>query len=162
MAQKQFTYGFTLGKFMPPHKGHLQLIEEAEKYVEQLFILVGTLEREPIPGDIRFQWMKELNPKHTVIHISEDLPGYPHEHPDFWKIWVVSVFAVRTLSVSAAVISAPFNFFSSANDGVVISANAKTNGKICFMVFEYPVGAPFDRHLSLIYHRQKSPRYSGR
>ncbi|CAN5410309.1 nicotinamide-nucleotide adenylyltransferase [soil metagenome] len=88
MAQKQFTYGFTLGKFMPPHKGHLQLIAEAEKYVKHLYILVGTLPREPIPGELRFQWMKELNPNHTVIHITDDLPSYPHEHPDFWKIWV--------------------------------------------------------------------------
>ncbi|NOT75063.1 MAG: AAA family ATPase [Cyclobacteriaceae bacterium] len=87
MEQKPYQYGFTLGKFMPPHEGHLQLIAEAEKYVRNLYILVGTLEREPIPGELRFQWMEELNPNHTVIHITDDLPSYPHEHPDFWKIW---------------------------------------------------------------------------
>jgi HTH-type transcriptional regulator, transcriptional repressor of NAD biosynthesis genes len=73
---------------MPPHMGHLQLIKEAEKYVDHLYILVGSLESEPIPGELRYQWMKELNPKHTIIHVTDEVPQYPHEHPDFWEIWI--------------------------------------------------------------------------
>jgi HTH-type transcriptional repressor of NAD biosynthesis genes len=88
MDQKhKHKHGFTLGKFMPPHTGHGHLIDQAARHVDQLTILVCSVEREPIPGKIRYEWMKELHPNHNVIHVTDDVPSYPHEHPDFWTIW---------------------------------------------------------------------------
>lgn len=81
------TRGFLLGKFLPPHQGHVYLGQFARHHCDQLTILVCTLEREPIPGSLRFAWMRELFPDCRVVHLTEDVPQEPAEHPDFWPIW---------------------------------------------------------------------------
>ena len=80
-------HGLLLGKFLPPHKGHLYLGDFARHFVDDLSIVVGTLPSEPIPGELRFRWMKELFPNCKVVHLDKVLPQEPSEHPDFWKIW---------------------------------------------------------------------------
>lgn len=84
---KPYKKGFTLGKFLPPHNGHLHLIHSALKQTEELTVLVCTLKKEPIPGILRYQWLKELCPEANIIHITDEIPSYPHEDPDFWAIW---------------------------------------------------------------------------
>jgi NadR type nicotinamide-nucleotide adenylyltransferase len=79
--------GMILGKFLPPHAGHQLLIQFGLSFVERLYVLVCTLDREPIPGVLRFAWMRELFPQASVIHIDRELPQEPHEHPRFWDIW---------------------------------------------------------------------------
>lgn len=79
--------GFVLGKFMPPHQGHVFLCDFASAYCEALTILVCSLESEPIAGELRWRWMQELFPKARVLWCAEDLPQEPADHPDFWPIW---------------------------------------------------------------------------
>lgn len=79
--------GLLLGKFYPPTLGHTYLVDFARHYVRDLTVVVGTLKRETIPGKLRFQWMKELFPGVRIVHIDEDLPQCPEEHPEFWTIW---------------------------------------------------------------------------
>ncbi len=81
------TRGFVLGKFMPPHEGHVMLCDFARNYCDDLTVLVCTRPVEPIDGNLRFAWMRELCPIARVIHFDEDVPQEPHEHPDFWSIW---------------------------------------------------------------------------
>lgn len=88
---QKFAEGLILGKFMPIHKGHQHLIEFALERVEHLTLIVGTLASEPIPGRLRYQWVKELYPEADVRHCTDENPQYPHEHPDFWNIWVASI-----------------------------------------------------------------------
>ena len=85
--KKKYKKGFVLGKFLPPHKGHQFLIDSALKQVDELTILVCTIQKESISGVIRYQWMKELYPSSNVKHVTDEVPSYPHEHPDFWNIW---------------------------------------------------------------------------
>jgi NadR type nicotinamide-nucleotide adenylyltransferase len=85
------TTGMLLGKFLPPHKGHVYLGEFAGRYVDQLTIVVCTLAREPIPGELRFRWMRELFPFDNVVHLTDDLPQDPSEHRDFWALWRTSL-----------------------------------------------------------------------
>jgi len=80
--------GFVLGKFMPPHAGHVYLCDFGRAYVDELTILVCSLPDDPIPGALRFQWMKELFPTARVIHCEEILPQEPADDPqNFWPIW---------------------------------------------------------------------------
>ena len=79
--------GLILGKFMPPHRGHQYLVDFALNYVEDLTVIVGSLAAEPIPGELRVAWMREMFPKAKVLHLTDENPQYPHEHPDFWQIW---------------------------------------------------------------------------
>jgi NadR type nicotinamide-nucleotide adenylyltransferase len=80
-----------LGKFMPPHLGHVYLVEFASRYVDRLTVVVCTLAREPIPGELRFRWMRELFPFDHVVHLTDELPQEPSEHPDFWHLWKASL-----------------------------------------------------------------------
>ncbi|MFQ5570264.1 MAG: adenylyltransferase/cytidyltransferase family protein [Rhodothermales bacterium] len=89
--RKRYGTGLVLGKFMPPHRGHLHLIDEARCQAEHVTIIVGTLASEPIPGALRFRWMQELYPNLDVRHLTDENPQYPHEHPDFWGIWTRSI-----------------------------------------------------------------------
>jgi HTH-type transcriptional regulator, transcriptional repressor of NAD biosynthesis genes len=90
VAQK-FATGMILGKFMPPHRGHQRLIDFARERVAELTVLVCSLEREPIPGRRRYEWMKEMCPDARVIHVTDENPSEPHEDPRFWEIWTATV-----------------------------------------------------------------------
>ncbi len=81
------TTGFVLGKFMPPHQGHVLLCETARALVDRLTILVCWLPDDPVPGPLRLQWMRELFPDCDVIGHDAIVPQEPAEHPDFWSIW---------------------------------------------------------------------------
>jgi HTH-type transcriptional regulator, transcriptional repressor of NAD biosynthesis genes len=82
------TRGFLLGKFMPPHKGHLYMCDVASGLVDELTVLVCTRDCEPIDGNLRYQWMKEsVKGNVQIVHLHRDIPQEPSEHPDFWNIW---------------------------------------------------------------------------
>lgn len=85
------TRGFLLGKFLPPHRGHQYLIEFARAYVDRLTVLVCTIEQEPIPGRLRYQWMCEAFPGVDLVHHTDEIPQAPEEHPQFWDIWRESI-----------------------------------------------------------------------
>ena len=85
--------GLVLGKFMPLHAGHQLLIDAAIRQVGEsgLTVVVGTQPGEPIPGALRFAWVKELYPSVTVVHLDETMPQDPAEDPDFWTLWVAAI-----------------------------------------------------------------------
>jgi len=87
--------GLVLGKFLPYHAGHAHLIRTARQSVDELLVLVCSIAREPIEGSLRFQWVRDSHPDCRVIHVAEELPQEPSEHPDFWPIWtdVIARFA---------------------------------------------------------------------
>jgi len=81
--------GMILGKFMPPHLGHQFLVDFGRQYVRDLTVLVCARDGEPIPGRLRWQWMREMFPQSNVrlVYVTDDLPQTPEEHPRFWDIW---------------------------------------------------------------------------
>lgn len=87
-------HGMVLGKFMPPHLGHLHLVDVARGWVDDLTVVVGSLPSEPIPGELRVMWMRELFPDVRVVHLPDDNPQVPDEHADFWGIWRRSLLRV--------------------------------------------------------------------
>ncbi|MCW5714933.1 MAG: AAA family ATPase [Bauldia sp.] len=90
------TRGFVLGKFMPPHAGHVHLCETARLLVDELTILVCWLPDDPIPGRLRLRWMQELFPQCRVVGHDAVVPQKPEDHPDFWPIWHGIVRAAHT------------------------------------------------------------------
>jgi HTH-type transcriptional regulator, transcriptional repressor of NAD biosynthesis genes len=86
--------GFVLGKFYPPHIGHKLLIDFATDYVDQLYVVIGSLTTETISGEQRVKWLEQLFPKVKVLHLAKDLPQYPEEHPDFWNIWKSNLLSI--------------------------------------------------------------------
>ncbi len=88
------TSGMLLGKFMPLHLGHLYLIEFAKNYVDELYVVVGTIKSETMEGDLRYNWVRQACPGVNVIHLTDENPQEPQEHPDFWQIWYNSLTQV--------------------------------------------------------------------
>ena len=81
--------GLILGKFLPPHRGHQYLADFARQYVGEVTVLVCTLPSDSIPGRLRYEWMKAMLPYDNVkvIHVTDQVPQEPCEHPEFWPIW---------------------------------------------------------------------------
>lgn len=100
--------GMVLGKFLPPHAGHVYLVDFAREWCDELAVVVGTLEREPIPGAVRFGWMRELFPDVHVVHLTDENPQLPEEHPDFWEIWRKSLRRVLPFAVDYVFASEPY------------------------------------------------------
>ncbi len=84
-------HGVVLGKFMPPHAGHIEMIHFAQASCHALTVLVCSTPRDPIPGPVRFAWVKEMFPRANVVHHYADVPQEPKDHPDFWQIWIASM-----------------------------------------------------------------------
>lgn len=80
------TTGVILGKFMPPHEGHLALIRTASYLVDRLTIILATSDSDPIPPAIRKSWMEELFPDAVVIVQNTGETALPADHPDWARI----------------------------------------------------------------------------
>lgn len=86
--------GLVFGKFMPPTNGHLYLIDFAKASCENLTIMVLSLPDEPITGELRYGWIKELYPDCNVIHhtaLMPQEPESPHDIP-FYHAWRDTIF----------------------------------------------------------------------
>jgi NadR type nicotinamide-nucleotide adenylyltransferase len=79
--------GLVLGKFLPYHTGHAHLIRVGRAQVDELVVLVCSIEREPIPGALRFRWVRDSHPECRVIHVAEEVPQAPEDDAEFWPIW---------------------------------------------------------------------------
>jgi HTH-type transcriptional regulator, transcriptional repressor of NAD biosynthesis genes len=82
--------GLVIGKFMPPHKGHLALIDFAIQRSGKLTVAVCSRPEEPIPGKLRLEWMKKLLGKHEnirVIQIKANLPQGKGSSRPTSKVW---------------------------------------------------------------------------
>lgn len=69
--------GLVLGKFYPPHKGHLNVIEYAEtRSPGGVIVVVGSLPTETIPPSLRVEWLQKMVGKNTIVlNISDDSPN---------------------------------------------------------------------------------------
>jgi len=83
-------HGLIIGKFMPLHQGHLELIRFAAKRCDHLTVLLGALPNEPIAGQIRLNWLRQTFPQQSQISIvyTEDiLPSAPVSDREVSKVW---------------------------------------------------------------------------
>lgn len=79
--------GFLLGKFMPPHAGHVFLARTAAEMVDELTILVCSLPDDPIDGAARAEVMRQIMPAARIVHYDKVVPQAPEESETFWPIW---------------------------------------------------------------------------
>lgn len=79
--------GLIIGKFMPPHAGHVQLFDFAAASCDALTIVVEHIAHEPIDSVLRVQWVQELAPTARVLHLDRTMPQDPSHGPNFWPLW---------------------------------------------------------------------------
>ncbi|MEO3405343.1 adenylyltransferase/cytidyltransferase family protein [Mucilaginibacter sp. CAU 1740] len=51
--------GLVIGKFLPLHIGHMALIGYALEHCDELEVVIGASDDEPIPGEVRLEWLKQ-------------------------------------------------------------------------------------------------------
>ena len=64
--------GVTVGKFNPPHLGHLYLIETAAAQVDRLYVLLGDRLDQTIPAQDRAAWLRDAAPDNATIMTTPD------------------------------------------------------------------------------------------
>lgn len=104
---KKFRNGLVLGKFMPPQNGHLYLIDTAASQCNMLHVMICSDETQPIPGQLRYNWLKEIY-KHNrgvkIIWCQDPNPQYPEFAESvesfYLDYWVSSVYSyIKDLDV---------------------------------------------------------------
>lgn len=66
-----YNLGVVIGKFLPPHKGHRFLIETALSQCRRVVVIVCGKPTDPIPGELRVDWLRELTPAAEVMLIDD-------------------------------------------------------------------------------------------
>lgn len=84
------TTGLVIGKFMPPHLGHLRLVASALAAVDRLTVIVFTKRAEPIPGPLRAAWARRLFAPAAVLHVTEEHP-VDFADPAAWEFWIGAI-----------------------------------------------------------------------
>src|SRR5260370_3607208 len=82
--------GLIIGKFMPPHAGHLYLFATALAQVDELHVILFSKLSEPIPGALRLAWLRELLPHAAVRHVAREHP-VNYQNPLAWDFWVGAI-----------------------------------------------------------------------
>jgi HTH-type transcriptional repressor of NAD biosynthesis genes len=80
------TTGVILGKFMPPHEGHVALVRTAQHLVDRLTIILSASDSDPIPPAIRKGWMQDLFPHAVVIVQNSGAMPLPSDDKDWARI----------------------------------------------------------------------------
>lgn len=63
--------GLVIGKFLPPHQGHKLLIDTATEQSARVAVIVCGKPGDPIPGERRAAWLREIHPHAEVILIDD-------------------------------------------------------------------------------------------
>lgn len=83
-------HGLVIGKFLPLHSGHQALIRFAKSHCDELIVLLGVTEGEPIPGHLRYKWLWETfrgEPGIRIEYTDDPLPDAPVSSRDVSKVW---------------------------------------------------------------------------
>ena len=155
--------GLVIGKFLPPHAGHLHLFDFARRWTRDLTIVVEHMEGEAIPSALRTRWVQELAPDARVVHLERAMPQAPEEHPDFWGLWRRELlrlcarppqvlFASETYGPPlASTLGARFIPVDLERAAVPISATAiRANPAACWSTLPAPVRAWFARRIAVV------------
>lgn len=68
---KKFGLSVCIGKFLPPHRGHKLLIDTAQEQSEHVVVIVCEKSTDPIPGELRARWLREIHPPAEVRLIDD-------------------------------------------------------------------------------------------
>ncbi len=101
---KRFRHGLIVGKFYPPHQGHMALIEEAARSCDRVTVVVAANSEESLPLASRVDWLAWASggfPTVTVVGTVDDHP-IEYEDPAIWDAHE-AVFRAAVDEVAATV-----------------------------------------------------------
>ena len=99
--------GLVIGKFMPPHAGHLHLFALAKQKVASLHIILFSKSNEPIPGSLRETWLRELAPGAVIHHVNLE-HAVDFADPAAWDFWEGAIRSVLPRAPDLVFSSEPY------------------------------------------------------
>jgi HTH-type transcriptional regulator, transcriptional repressor of NAD biosynthesis genes len=66
-----FGTAVVVGKFCPPHRGHQLLVDTALAQAGKVTVIVCAKPDDPVPGELRGQWLREIHPDAHVLVIDD-------------------------------------------------------------------------------------------
>lgn len=75
---------------MPVHAGHLALIEFATRHCDELIVSVSYKENDPIGGEVRFSWLREIfinSKKIKPVLVKDDFDNESLPWPERTRVW---------------------------------------------------------------------------
>jgi len=97
-AAKRTKIGIILGRFQPPQKMHIELIERALKENDRVYVFVagqGTDKRNPIPHQLRANVLEKfVNDKRVQIYAAKSgfLPALIDSHADLNNVGLINAY----------------------------------------------------------------------
>ena len=80
---KQFAHGLVLGKFLPLHLGHVNLIQHAINACSEVTIQLLASKSESIPIAVRYRWLAEMFPGANIVAAYDEV-RVDFDDPDIW------------------------------------------------------------------------------
>ncbi|GCE77760.1 AAA family ATPase [Cellulomonas biazotea] len=75
-----FRHGLVIGKFYPPHAGHLALVRAAQARCDRVTVQVLGSSQESLPAEVRAGWLRdELPGAHVVAGLDDEPVDYASE-----------------------------------------------------------------------------------
>jgi NadR type nicotinamide-nucleotide adenylyltransferase len=84
------TTALVLGKFLPPHAGHVHLAERARELADEVVVVVLANRAEPIPVELRHRWLEEMLPWADVRSGIADHP-VDYADPAVYDLWAGTI-----------------------------------------------------------------------
>ena len=97
--------GLIVGKFWPPHIGHLQLIDHLRDQCDKIFIVVCSTKLQTPSGARRALWIQAVVPEAEII-VVEDFCAFHHPNPCFPRCTAAWARRVEELNIGRIAIVA--------------------------------------------------------
>ena len=99
---------------MPIHQGHIALINFAASQCDELIVSMSFADQDPIDGDLRFSWIKEIFKEQPEIHLHKIKDDFDDdtlslvERTRLWADRMLEVYPTIHLVVSSELYGEPF------------------------------------------------------
>lgn len=97
-------HGLVIGKFYPPHAGHLALVRAAQARCDRVTVQVLASSAESVPGALRASWLREELPTAHVVHGLDDAP-VDYADPAAWDAHTAVITSLLDAPVDLVVTS---------------------------------------------------------
>jgi len=90
-ASEPKRFGAVIGKFDPPHRGHLQLVDTALAQTDEVTVIVCARRSDFVPGDERLEWLAQLRPQARVVLVDQERLGLADGDTAAWADVTIGV-----------------------------------------------------------------------
>jgi HTH-type transcriptional regulator, transcriptional repressor of NAD biosynthesis genes len=124
MNAHKYGHALIVGKFYPPHKGHIHLIEMAARFSDYVTVVLLGASVESLTVQERVAWMRYDLSKWPGVRVVGILDDFPVDYSDSW-VWECHIGLMREAIVHADLEKSfpPIDVvFSSENYGIEMGA----------------------------------------